>query len=220
MEEFELKDFREGFGFGDEGIKIKKNKFGGYNKNDVDEAVKQLNKNCAAMQKAFEEKNKTFAEGIARANQEARYLENIAGELKAALKARERELADLQDETERLKKNVSDLENKLDEVKHIRNDETIINENLCLQNQISCNQKEIEELRVLLNEKDETIIHYKQEIEMIKNKAQSDLNIAYRTWGFRMEKIKNMISDFGDISSEIDKFIHNKLEAIACANDK
>ncbi|MDD2215876.1 MAG: hypothetical protein PHE41_04815 [Eubacteriales bacterium] len=153
MEELELKDLRQSFGYGDDGVLLKKNIFGGYNKNEVEETIRLLNR-------------------------------------------------------------------RLEEVKHIRNDETILKENLCLQNQIEENRKEIEELRVLVIQKDEMIIQKKQEIEMINSKAQADLNLAYRTMEFRMEKIKSILADFQDTTAEIDKTIHNKLEGIARQNDR
>lgn len=219
LQELELKGFREGFGFGDEGVLLKKNTFGGYNKREVEQAIQQLNQNCISMQKAFEEKNKTFTQGLANANQEAQILGKQIAQLQTTLKDREKEVLDYKAEIQRLRMSLSEMENQLDEVKHIRNDETILKENVCLQNQIEEDRREIEGLRVLSIQKDEIILQKRQEIEMIRSKAQADLNFAYRTFGFRMEKLKNMIADFKDTATEIDKTIQNKLEAIARGND-
>ena len=156
---------------------------------------------------------------IAKANQESQSLAKQISELDATLTEREMKMQDYKTEIQRLRMSLSDMQVKLDEVKHIRNDETLLKENLCLQQQIEENREQIEELRTSNIQKDESILHYMQEIEALKHKAQADLNFAYRALGFRMEKIKSMIANFQDMTAEIDKTIHNKLELIARGND-
>jgi predicted nuclease with TOPRIM domain len=104
---------------------------------------------------------------------------------------------------------------QLDEVEHIRNDETLLKENLCLQQQIDENRREMEALRSEILRRDECIIRNQQEIQRLSDKSQADLNLAYRTLDFRMDKIRSLISDFNDVVAEMDRFIEAKLEEIA-----
>jgi chromosome segregation ATPase len=136
-------------------------------------------------------------------------------ELKEVIRGKDSLLAEYKAEIEELKDVRDSLAAQLDEVEHIRNDETLLKENLCLQQQIDENRREMEALRSEILRRDECIIRNQQEIQRLSDKSQADLNLAYRTLDFRMDKIRSLISDFNDVVAEMDRFIEAKLEEIA-----
>jgi uncharacterized coiled-coil DUF342 family protein len=215
MAEMDLKELREGFGFVDERLTLKKNFLRGYRKKEVDELIQRLEQNCRSMQLAFEEKNSTFAKGLSSARQEVQALTKTVEELKEVIRGKDSLLAEYNAEIEELKDVRDSLAAQLDEVEHIRNDETLLKENLCLQQQIDENRREMEALRSEILRRDECIIRNQQEIQRLSDKSQADLNLAYRTLDFRMDKIRSLISDFNDVVAEMDRFIEAKLEEIA-----
>ena len=216
----DLKELREGFGFGDEGLKLKKNALGGYRKKEVDELIQCLEQNCRSMQLAFEEKNATFAKGLSAAKQEVQELTKTVEELKEVIREKDSLLAEYRTKIEELNGVRDSLAAQLDEVKHIRNDETLLKENMCLQEQIEENRRDMEALRCEILRKDECIIRNQQEIQRLSDKSQADLNLAYRTLYFRMDKIRSLISDFNDVAAEVDRFIEGKLVEIARGVDR
>jgi DNA repair exonuclease SbcCD ATPase subunit len=220
MAEMDLKELREGFGFGGEGLTLKKNVFGGYRKKEVDELIQRLEQNCRSMQLAFEEKNSTFTQGLSTARQEVQELTQTIEELQEVIRKKDGLLAECKAEIAELKDVRNSLAAQLDEVKHIRNDETLLKENLCLQQQIEENRRDMEVLRSEILRRDESIIRNQQEIQRLSDKSQADLNLAYRTLDFRMDKIRSLISDFNDVAAEMDKFIEGKLEEIARGADR
>lgn len=220
MEEMVLKDFREGFGFSNEELTLKRTLFGGYNRNEADEVIRQLNQNCLSMQQAFEEKNTTFAAGLAAARQEVQSLHKKLEELHNEIDQKDEQIFVCQSEIDELKQLKNTLESRLDEVKHIRNDETLLKENLCLQEQLEENRQDMETLRSEIHERDQVILQQRQTLQQISDKAQADLNLAYRMLDFRMEKFRTLIADFRDVSAEVDRFIALKLEEIACGNGR
>ena len=147
MAEMDLKELREGFGFVDERLTLKKNFLRGYRKKEVDELIQRLEQNCRSMQLAFEEKNSTFAKGLSSARQEVQALTKTVEELKEVIRGKDSLLAEYNAEIEELKDVRDSLAAQLDEVEHIRNDETLLKENLCLQQQIDENRREMEALR-------------------------------------------------------------------------
>lgn len=215
MAEMDLKELREGFGFVDERLTLKKNFLRGYRKKEVDELIQRLEQNCRSMQLAFEEKNSTFAKGLSSARQEVQALTKTVEELKEVIRGKDSLLAEYKAEIEELKDVRDSLAAQLDEVEHMRNDETLLKENLCLQQQIDENRREMEALRSEILRRDECIIRNQQEIQRLSDKSQADLNLAYRTLDFRMDKIRSLISDFNDVVAEMDRFIEAKLEEIA-----
>ncbi len=215
MAEMDLKEFREGFGFGDQGPALKGNALFGYSKKEVDQLIQRLDQNCRSMQLVYEEKNATFSKGISAAKQEVQDLNRAMDEMREEIRRKDQLLAQRGAEIGEMKKEQESLEFQLDEVKHIRNDETLLKENVCMQQQIEENRRDMEALRSEVLRRDEIIIGNQQEIQRLSNKSQADLNLAYRTLGFRMEKIRNLIADFNDVAAEVDKYIESKLEDIA-----
>jgi cell division septum initiation protein DivIVA len=88
MAEMDLKELREGFGFVDERLTLKKNFLRGYRKKEVDELIQRLEQNCRSMQLAFEEKNSTFAKGLSSARQEVQALTKTVEELKEVIRGK------------------------------------------------------------------------------------------------------------------------------------
>ncbi|NLT48454.1 MAG: hypothetical protein GXX92_08580 [Clostridiales bacterium] len=215
MAEMDLKEFREGFGFGDQGPALKGNALFGYRKKEVDELIRRLDQNCRSMQLAFEDKNSTFAKGLSAAKQEVQDLKQAMDEMREQIRRKDELLDQCEAEIAELKKEREALESRLDEVKHIRNDETLLKENLCMQQQIEDNRREMEALRSEVLRRDEDIIRNQQEIQRLTDKSQADLNLAYLTMGFRMEKMRSLIADFNDVAAEVDNYIEGKLQEIA-----
>ncbi len=215
MAEMDLKEFREGFGFGDQGPALKGNALFGYRKKEVDELIRRLDQNCRSMQLAFEEKNSTFAKGLSAAKQEVQDLKQAMDEMREQIRRKDELLVQCESEIEEMKKERESLESRLEEVKHIRNDETLLKENLCMQQQIEDNRREMEALRSEVLRRDEDIIRNQQEIQRMTDKSQADLNLAYLTMGFRMEKMRSLIADFNDVAAEVDNYIEGKLQEIA-----
>lgn len=211
MAEMDLKEFREGFGFGDQGPALKGNALFGYRKKEVDELIRRLDQNCRSMQLAFEDKNSTFAKGLSAAKQEVQDLKQAMDEMREQIRRKDELLDQCEAEIAELKKEREALESRLDEVKHIRNDETLLKENLCMQQQIEDNRREMEALRSEVLRRDEDIIRNQQEIQRLTDKSQADLNLAYLTMGFRMEKMRSLIADFNDVAAEVDNYIEGKL---------
>ncbi len=215
MAETELRELREGFGFAGEEVALKKNLFGSYNTGEVDRIIDYLKKNCHSMQKAFEEKNAAFAEGISAVRQEAQQEKRMLEQLKETLQQKEELLIRYKAEIANLLVVRANQDAALDELKHIRSDETLQQENTCLQQQLEENRREIDGLRKELLCRENSIFEKEQEIQRIKLNVQAELNLTYRNLEFRMEKLRSLMGSIQDMSIETDNFITAKLEEIA-----
>ena len=88
-------------------------------------------------------------------------------------------------------------------------------ENTCLKEKIEEDRRQIETLRVQMLKKDQEIYMLKEALAKAKYDAWSELNLAYKGIGFRIEKLKTAMETTGEICNELEETLRKQAEAIA-----